>query len=386
MTNAPTDSNDPLPGFRDRIDALDARLIEILSERARVVEEVGAYKREHGLPVYVPHREREVIDRALKRNAGPLPARTVEAIWREMMSGSFALELPPRIAYLGPAGTFSHQAAVRHFGSSVEYADLRDIDAVFREVAARRCNYAVVPYENSIGGGIHEALDAFLEHPVCACAEALVEVSQALLANCAPEDIDVVYSKSEAFGQCRKWLTDRLPNAKLVPVESTAAAVQRVAEESGASAEGGASASAGGSAGKAGRCAAIGSALAGQIYGVNVLFERIADRSGNITRFLVISQESAKPTGDDKTSVAFTTAHRPGALVEVLDAFRRNGVNLSHIEKRPSRQENWQYTFFIDCDAHQTAPLMVQALKDAKEHCVWIRELGSYPRAVRTVG
>ncbi|MBL9140745.1 MAG: bifunctional chorismate mutase/prephenate dehydratase [Phycisphaerae bacterium] len=363
--------------------------MQVLSERARVVQEVGEYKRERGLPVYVPHREREVIDRALQRNTGPLPARTVEAIYRELMSGSFALELPPRIAFLGPQGTFSHQAAVRHFGSSVEYADLRDIDAVFREVAARRCDYAVVPYENSIGGSIHEALDAFLEHPVCACAEALVEVSQALLANCAPGDIDVVYSKAEAFGQCRKWLTDRLPNAKLVPVESTAAAVLRVAEESGAAAVDGSmpNAPAKTGAGAPGaRCAAIGSALAGQIYGVNVLFDRIADRAGNITRFLVISQQSAQPTGDDKTSVAFTTAHRPGALVEVLDAFRRNGVNLSHIEKRPSRQENWQYTFFIDCDAHQTAPNMIAAMKDAKEHCVWIRDLGSYPRAVRTVG
>lgn len=365
----PAQGGDPLPGFRQRIDQLDARLMEILSERARVVEEVGEYKRQHGLPVYVPHREREVIDRALSRNTGPLPARTVEAIYRELMSGSFALELPPRIAFLGPPGTFSHQAAVRHFGSSVEYADLRDIDAVFREVATRRCNYGVVPYENSIGGSIAEALDAFVEHPVTACAEALVEVSQALLANCAPDQIKVIYSKAEAFAQCRVWLNDRLPGVKQVPVESTAAAVQRAAAEPAAAG-----------------VAAIGSALAGRIYSVNVLFDRISDRAGNITRFLVISQQAAKPTGEDKTSLAFTTVHRPGALVEVLQAFQRNGVNLSHIEKRPSRQENWQYTFFIDCDAHQEAPQMVQALRDAQEHCVWLRLLGSYPRAVRTMG
>lgn len=347
--------------LRSKIDALDARLMEVLSERARVVEEVGRYKREHGLPVYVPHREREVIDRALSRNTGPLPGRTVEAIYRELMSGSFALELPPRIAFLGPPGTFSHQAAVRHFGSSVEYANLTDIDAVFREVAARRCTYGVVPYENSIGGSVDDTLDAFLEHPVAACAEALVEVSQALLANCSPEEIKIVYSKAEAFTQCRRWLSDRLPSATLVPVESTAGAVQR--------------------AGKEANTAAIGSVLAGQLYGVNVLFERVADRAGNITRFLIISQEGAKPTGDDKTSLAFTTAHRPGALVDVLDAFRRNGVNLSHIEKRPSRQENWRYTFFIDADAHQETDAVKGALEDARTHCVWIRVLGSYPRA-----
>jgi chorismate mutase/prephenate dehydratase len=213
---------------------------------------------------------------------------------------------------------------------------------------------------------VDDTLDAFLEHPVSACAEALVEVNQALLANCAPESIKIVYSKAEAFSQCRRWLGDRLPGATLVPVESTAGAVQRAGKEDGT--------------------AAIGSVLAGQLYGVNVLFERVADRAGNITRFLVIASEGAKSTGDDKTSVAFTTAHRPGALVDVLDAFRRNGVNLSHIEKRPSRMENWRYTFIIDADGHETAESVKQSIEDARPHCVWIRVLGSYPRAAHVVG
>ncbi len=351
--------------LRARIDALDDRIVKLLSERASVVQEVGEYKREHGLPVYVPHREREVIDRAIARNPGPLPARTVEAIYRELMSGSFALELPPRIGFLGPPGTFSHQAAMRHFGSSVEFAEMRDIDAVFREVAAKHCTYGVVPYENSIGGSVDESLDAFLVHPVFACAEALIEVNQSFLANCAPDQVRVVYSKAEAFAQCRRWLADRMSHAKLIAVESTAGAAQRAAGEEGA--------------------AAIGSRLAAQLYGLNIAFDRIEDRSGNVTRFLVIAGEPAKPTGDDKTTVAFAAAHRPGALVEVLDAFRRNGINLSHIEKRPSRQENWQYTFFIDCDAHETAAPMQQALADARAHCATLRVLGSYPRAVRTI-
>lgn len=376
MTNAPTPSGDagsPAPGpsadglapLRARIDALDNRLVELLAERAKVVQEVGEYKRQHGLPVYVPHREREVIDRAIARNPGPLPARTVEAIYRELMSGSFALELPPTIAFLGPPGTFSHQAAVRHFGSSVEFVEMRDIDAVFREVAAKRCTYGVVPYENSIGGSVDEALDAFLVHPVHACAEALIEVNQSFLCNCAPEEVRVVYSKAEAFAQCRRWLADRLPDAQLVAVESTGAAAQRAAREPGT--------------------AAIASRLAAQLYGLHIAVDRIEDRGGNVTRFLVIGAEPAKATGDDKTTVAFAAAHRPGALVEVLDAFRRNGINLSHIEKRPSRQENWQYTFFIDCDAHESAAPMRTALEEARAHCATLRVLGSYPRAVRTM-
>ncbi len=376
MSSTPPDSESSLDDLRRRIDDLDERLVEVLNERARVVVEIGKAKRTGGTPIYAPHREREVLERAIKASeaaGGPLSARTIEAIYRELMSGSFALELPLRVGYLGPAGSFSHVAAVRHFGSSVEYDDLHQIEHVFEEVAAGRCNYGLVPYENSIGGGVTDTLDAFQSHEVTVYAEALIEVSQTLLANCLPSAITTIYSKPQAFDQCRKWLAKHYPDARLVPVESTAAAVKRVAEDAAPLISG---------------SAAIGSTLAGELYNVKPIFEHIQDKPNNITRFLVIAHPSqtARPTGDDKTTIMFVAAHRPGSLVDVLAVFRdapSGGINLSHIDKRPSGKTNWEYTFFIDCDRHIEDPVMSAAIDEARSHCVSMRVLGSYPRAPR---
>jgi chorismate mutase/prephenate dehydratase len=352
-----------LAELRRRIDALDERLVKLLSERAEIVVSVGQAKRNEGTPAYAPHREAEVLGRALSLNAGPLSDRTVEAIFRELMSGSFALELPLRVGYLGPPGSFSHIAAVRHFGASVECADLGAIDAVFEEVAGGRCHYGLVPYENSIGGGITDTLDALTEHEVTIYAEALIEVAHALLANCGPADVKRIHSKREVFSQCRDWLHRQFPDAELVAMESSAAAVQHAAAEPGA--------------------AAVGSTLAGELYGVNRLFEQIQDKPNNITRFLVIGREEALPTGNDKTTLEFVTADKPGALVDVLAVFRDADINLSHIEKRPSGRTNWEYTFFIDCIGHRRDERMAQALAEARSHCVSLKVLGSYPRAQR---
>jgi chorismate mutase/prephenate dehydratase len=349
--------------LRGRIDDVDRRIVAALSERARVVAEVGRVKRALGYPIYAPHREREVLERVLATNPGPLSNRTLEAIYRELMSGSFALELPLRVGYLGPPGSFSHVAAVRHFGSSVEFDDLHEIDHVFEEVAARRCHYGLVPYENSIGGGITDTLDAFQVHDVTIYAEAMIEVRQTLLANCPPNEIVRIYSKPQVFGQCRRWLSKHYPEAELIPTLSSSKAVQQVRGEPGA--------------------AAIGSTLAGEIYGVLPIFERIEDKPNNITRFLIIAKESARPTGDDKTSIMFVTAHKPGALVDVLGVFRDAAINLSHIDKRPSGRVNWEYTFFIDCDRHQSDPVMAQAISETAHHCLSLKVLGSYPRSTR---
>jgi chorismate mutase/prephenate dehydratase len=349
--------------LRRRIDDIDRRLIDALSERARIVSEIGKAKRATGYPIYAPHREREVLERVLAANPGPLPGRTLEAIYRELMSGSFALEQPLRVGYLGPPGSFSHVAATRHFGSSVEFDDLHEIDHVFEEVAARRCTYGLVPYENSIGGGITDTLDAFQEHEVTIYAEALIEVQQSLLSNCPLTEITRLYSKPQVFGQCRGWLSSQLPDAELIPMASSSRAVQQAADEAGA--------------------AAIGSTLAGEIYGVKPLFEHIEDKSNNVTRFLIIGRESAKPTGDDKTTLMFVTSHMPGALVDVLAVFRDASINLSHIDKRPSGRTNWEYTFFIDCDAHRSDANMATAIEDARAHCLSLKALGSYPRSER---
>lgn len=352
-----------LEALRRRIDEVDRRLIEALSERARIVAQIGQAKRAAGGPIYVPHRERQVLDRVLADNPGPLPDRTIEAIYRELMSGSFVLEQPLYVGYLGPPGSFSHVAATRHFGSSVEFDDLHEIDHVFEEVAAGRCHYGLVPYENSIGGGITDTLDAFQCHEVKIYAEALIDVRQTLLANCPPGEIRRIYSKPPIFGQCRRWLGRHYPDAELIPTVSSSRAVQQAAEEEGA--------------------AAIGSTLAGELYGVKPLFEQIQDKANNITRFLIIGKEAAEPTGDDKTSVMFVTVHKPGALVDVLAVFRDAQINLSHIEKRPSGRTNWEYTFFIDCDRHQRDAAMASAIEKAQSHCLSLKVLGSYPRAQR---
>ena len=347
--------------LRQQIDTLDADLVRLLSQRAGVVEEVGRVKRGDGTPVYAPHRERAVLDRIRSLNPGPLSGRTLEAIWRELMSGSFGLEQGLRIAYLGPPGSFSHVAATRHFGNSVDILEAPDIDAVFREVISGTANYGLVPWENSIVGGITDTLDAFVEHDVAVCAESLIEVSHCLLANCDREDITRLASKPQVLAQCRKWIRQHLPNAELIPTASSAAAVEMAANESG--------------------IAAIGARLAASIYAVNVLAERIGDKPNNITRFLVLGRQRPLPTGTDRTSIMFVTKHAPGALVDVLAIFRDADVNLSHIDKRPSGRENWEYTFFIDADAHRDDPVMAEAINKASEHCVLLRVLGSYPRA-----
>jgi chorismate mutase/prephenate dehydratase len=379
---APSAPPAPLDDLRVRISALDERIIELLNKRAELVVKVGAIKRDKGIPIYTPHREAEVLSRVLGHNKGPLPDRTIEGIYRELMSGSFRLEQPLRIGYLGPVGSFSHVAATKHFGTSVDFEDLHTIDGVFTEVARGHVDYGLVPIENSIGGGIAETLAAFQEHhkDVNIYAEVQLEVHHALLANCAPSDVKTIYSKPEVFAQCRTWLATQYPGAKLVPEASSSAAVRRVAQESEAPAKGK----------KAPGVAAIGSTLAAEIYDVNILFENIEDRSGNLTRFFVISKHKALPTGKDssgkhgdKTSMMFTTPDKPGALVAVLAVFDRASVNLTHIDKRPSGKSNWEYTFFIDAEGHVDDPWVNGAITQARGHCRELTVLGSYPRSRR---
>lgn len=366
---------DALAPLRARIDEIDRRLVALLNERAQVVVEVGKVKRDTGSPIYAPHREAAVLERALKANAGPLPGRTIEAVFRELMSGSFALERPLRIGYLGPAGSFSHEAAVRHFGSSVSLEDLREIAGVFHEVRRGHVDYGLAPIENSTMGGIVETLDAFVESraEVTVYAEALLNVHHALLAACEPGGIRRVHSKPEIFAQCRRWLATQLPEAELVPAPSSSRAAITAREEIEAAL----------ARSERPTSAAIASVLAGQLAGLDAVFEKIEDNPNNITRFFVISRERALPTGDDKTSVMFRTADTPGALVEVLSAFQRAGVNLTHIDKRPSGRDNWAYTFFVDAQGHRDDARVASAIEDARKHCLELIVLGSYPRATR---
>lgn len=351
-----------LEDLRRQIDELDDAIVNMLNARARVVVEIGKLKQATNHPVYAPDRERVVMDKVRRLNRGPLPDRCLEAVYRELMSGSFALERPLRIGYLGPAGSFSHAASVRKFGGSVEYAPLSDIPAVFEEVIRGHIDYGLVPVENSLHGGVVDTLDAFLHSSAKIYGEALVTIHHNLLAKEPWEKITLVQSKPEVFSQCREWLSAMAKSKRVEPAASTSAAAELASREPGV--------------------AAIGSALAAKLYGLNVLFENIEDNPDNVTRFFIIGREGARRSGDDKTAIMFTTAHKPGALAEVLDVFKENGINLTDIEKRPSKKVNWEYYFFIDAQGHQDDPAMQKAIDQAKEHCLQLTVLGSYPRAI----
>lgn len=356
---------DDLEALRRQIDDVDAKIVALLNERAKIVVEVGNVKRGTNAPIYAPDREKLVLEKVAKLNGGPLPDRCLRAVYRELMSGSFALERPLRIGFLGPEGTFSHQAAVSKFGSSVDYVPMGDINAVFEEVVRGHVDYGLVPVENSLHGGVIDTLDAFLSSSARICAEVLTNIHHNLLAKEPWEKITRICSKPEVFAQCRKWLEAMAKTRDVQAVASTSKAAEMASKEPGT--------------------AAISSNIAASLYGLTTLYERIEDNPDNTTRFWVISRETAKKTGDDKTAILFTTSHKPGALADVLDVFKAAGINLTDIEKRPSRTVNWEYYFFIDTQGHADDDAMKKAIAEAKQHCLQLTVLGSYPRATEVL-
>ncbi len=351
-----------LEDLRKQIDEIDLKLVELLNERANIVVEVGKFKQKsEATPIYAPDREKQVLDKICQANKGPLLNRTLIAIYRELMSGSFALEKPLRITYLGPEGSYSHMAAVEKFGASVEYESVTDIRGVFEEVAREHADFGLVPIENSVGGGVIDTLDALLETDINICAEINRSIHHNLLANCPLQKVERIYSKPEVFTQCQRWLTETNMIGKTIAVASTSKAAEMAREEEGSG--------------------AIGSSLAAELYNLRIVCDNIEDNANNVTRFFVIGKEANRPTGDDKTSLVFTTKDEPGALVAVLDALRQQGVNMSFIESRPSKKRNWEYYFFVDVAGHRSDPNFQQAIDNAQKHCLRLNVIGSYPRA-----
>jgi chorismate mutase/prephenate dehydratase len=350
-----------LDEFRKKIDELDHQLVKLLNERARVVVDIGKLKNKTDKPVYAPDREKDVFARITKANEGPLPDKCLMAIWRELMSGSFVLERPLRIGYLGPGGSFSHNAAMLKFGQSVEYEPLADITSIFEEVSKGHCDLGLAPVENTMGGGVIETLDALIDSDVKVCAEVLMAIHHNLLGNCSMEQVEKIYSKPEVFAQCRNWLSATFKGTQTIPVASTARAAQLAAEEP--------------------NTAAIGSSVASELYGLRIICENIEDIANNVTRFLVISREDARPTGEDKTAILFSTAHKAGALAEVLDIFKRFDINMTNIESRPSRKRQWEYYFFVDFLGHRTEQHIQDGLQESRKHCLQLSILGSFPKA-----
>ncbi|HCO96413.1 MAG TPA: chorismate mutase [Phycisphaerales bacterium] len=350
-----------LEELRNRIDELDHQLVKLLNERARVVVDIGKFKDKTAKPVYAPDREKDVLARIIETNEGPLPDKCLVAIWRELMSGSFVLERPLRITYLGPGGSFSHTAAMLKFGQSVEYESVTDITSIFEEVSKGHCDLGLAPVENTMGGGVIETLDALIDSNVKVCAEVLMAIHHNFMGNCTLQEIEKIYSKPEVFAQCRNWLSATFKDAQTIPVASTARAAQLAAEEP--------------------RAAAIGSSIAAELYGLRIVCENIEDTANNVTRFLIISKEDARPTGEDKTAILFSTAHKAGALADVLDVFKRYGINMTNIESRPSRKRQWEYYFFVDFLGHRTEKHIQEGMEESRKHCLQLSILGSFPRA-----
>ena len=351
-----------LEELRSVIDSLDNQILGLLNERARLAQEIAAIKREKKVNFYVPERERAVYEKLRAENKGPLPDRSVKAIYREIISASRALENPIRVAFLGPRDTFSHMAALRIFGSNAEYHPMATVDDVFTEVERHRVDYGLVPVETSMGGGVSDTLDRFLLSDLKIVNEVMMRVTQHLLSNRLLEEITRVYSKAQSFVQCRNWLKANLPNAALIETSSTAEAARLVAEQH---TEHGA--------------AAIASELAAQTYDLRILCRGIEDAAHNSTRFFVIGKHMARPTGNDKTAILCSVKDRPGALYAMLTPLAEAEVNLTRIESRPSQKKPWEYVFFIDMLGHAEEPRIKAALEVVATYCNEYKVLGSFP-------
>ncbi|MEW6103769.1 MAG: prephenate dehydratase [bacterium] len=346
--------------LRKRIDQIDGKILEMLEERISIAKEIGKLKREENLSLLHIDREREVLERLIK-NRKLLSKEAISAIYREIFSVSLHLQGEPTIAYLGPAGTFTHQAAEQRFGASNKYIGFNEISDVFMEVLKKGADYGVVPIENSIEGIVSNTLDMFISSDVVICDEIYLKISHCLLSK---EDsilkIKRVYSHPSAFAQCRKFLSENMPGVELIDMSSTASAAKRVVDE---------------------KCsAAIGNKWAGEIYCLNILKGQIEDFVSNTTRFVVIGREYGNATGQDKTSILFSVKDRPGALHDMLMPFAEEGINLTKIESRPSKIKPWEYMFFIDFEGHIQDEKVKIAIEGLNNLCNYLKVLGSYPK------
>lgn len=355
-----------LQQLREQIDSLDAKIQEMISARAKCAQQVAEVKKAEDPDVvfYRPEREAQVLRAVMERNQGPLDNEEMARLFREIMSACLALEQPVRVAYLGPEGTFTQAAAIKHFGHSCVSIPMAAIDEVFREVAAGAVNYGVVPVENSTEGVINHTLDNFMDSSVHICGEVELRIHHHLLVSevTKTENITRIYSHAQSLAQCRKWLDSHFPKAERVAVSSNAEAAKRIQGEWNA--------------------AAIAGDMAAELYGLTKLSEKIEDMPDNSTRFLIIGTQAVPVSGDDKTSVIVAVRNKPGALYNLLAPFHRNGIDLTRVETRPSRNGAWSYVFFIDFIGHADEPKISEVLAEIADQVAEVRVLGSYPRAV----
>jgi chorismate mutase / prephenate dehydratase len=354
--------------IRERIDEIDRSIHELLNERARYAQQVGESKRSEESSTadfYKPEREAQVLRKALERNKGPLRNEEIVRLFREIMSACLAQQEPLKVAFLGPEGTFSQQAVLKHFGHSVRALPLSAISEVFEEVQGGHADFGVVPIENSTEGTVNNTLDMFLASPLKICGEVELRIHQHVMGRMhGLEKIVRVCSHQQSLAQCRQWLDEFLPNAERVPVSSNAEAARRARDEDGT--------------------AAIAGQAAAEVYGLNVIVPDIEDAPDNTTRFLVIGRKLFSASGNDKTTLLVSAGdtQSPGALHRLLGPLAQHGISMTRIESRPSRRRKWDYVFFIDVVGHADSAPLRSALEELKRHTSLFRVLGSYPCAV----
>ncbi|MDJ0955650.1 MAG: prephenate dehydratase [Arenicellales bacterium] len=355
---------DEIKKLRDQIDRVDEKILNLLNERVGIAQEIARIKlKNDSVDFYRPEREAQVLRKIMAQNEGPLPDEAVATLFREIMSAALAAEAPMRIGFLGPSGTYSHAAATKHFGKSVETLALATVDDVFQSVEKGEAHYGVVPIENSIEGVVTHTLDKFLDSPLQICGEVHVRIRHQLLSKSSDlKDIQAILAHSQSLAQCRRWIGAHLPNVKLEAVESNAEAARLAAQQPSS--------------------AAIASSEAGEIYALNILANDIEDDPANTTRFLVIGKGFPSASGDDKTSLLVSSKNKPGALHGLLGPFAKHNISMTRIESRPSRQAAWEYVFFIDIEGHKEETNINLALSELENEAAFLKILGAYPRSV----
>lgn len=348
--------------WRKKIDEIDERIMKLLSERLEFAKKIATEKKKEGSPLYRPDREHKIYEKLKKINKTGLPDRVVENIYREIMSTAIYLEGSLKIGYLGPAGSFTHQAVIKRFGHSLETVPFRDFEEIFDGVQKHKIKYGVLPIENSSEGIVNATLDALLNYPINIYAEIHMPISHNLITKSnSLNQIKEIYTHKQAYAQTKGWITSNLPKAEFKEMPSTSSGVEYIS-----------------------KCdrkniAAIGSRIASEIYQVDVLAHDIEDYKRNFTRFIVIGHDHAEKTGNDRTSIVFTLPHQPGALYSILRSIFESGLNLTSIESRPAKSEPWTYIFYIDLEGHYKDKNVSDAIENLKSKTPSFRLLGSYP-------
>jgi chorismate mutase/prephenate dehydratase len=349
-----------LEKLRRQIDEIDNEILELLNRRSDIVLSIAHIKRNENAKYYSPEREREILERLMALNKGPFPNETLKVIYREILSASLSLEEPLKVACLGPLATFTHLAALRHFGSSALFVPVGSIKDVFDSVESGKAEFGVVPIENSNEGVISYTLDLFMDYDLKVSAEVMLDITHNLLSQSGDKTkIKRVYSFSPATAQCRRWIQVNLTGIPVVEATSTANAAELASQDADA--------------------AAIASELAAKIYNLQFVERSIEDNKHNFTRFLVISKDFPKKSGKDKTSLMFSIKDKPGALYDILEPFKKAKINLTKIESRPSKRKAWEYIFFVDMEGHIEDKKLRKAVEALKENCLYLKILGSYP-------